>query len=173
MGAADQIHVPLGEAARDHARATKEGDGPVVVRPTGNVLVWFGPQQDANDPCVRHVRGPHKALHHFEARELRGKAAEHADDLLVDDPADRQAVEDVAELLPDLDVVAALAHIVEAENPGDGGALVVPAQQKKVLGVLDFTEGDHEGQQRHEGQDWRHEQEEQAHAKASETWAPW
>ena len=36
-----------------------------------------------------------------------------------------------------------------------------------------FTEGGHGGQQRHEGQDWKHEQEEQAHAKASETWAPW
>ena len=63
----------------------------------------------------------------------------HAEDLLVDDGCERQHVEDVLELLPHLDVVSALALVVEAVDPVDRRALVVAAQHEKVLGVLDLV----------------------------------
>ena len=60
----------------------------------------------------------------------------HANDLLVDDGRDRQAVEAVGEGLPQLDRVPPLALVVEAVDPVDRRALVVAAQQEEVLGVL-------------------------------------
>ena len=59
------------------------------------------------------------------------------------DSHDRHAVKAVRECLPHLDVVAALALIVEAVHAVDGRALVIAAQEKEVLGVLDF-EGENE-----------------------------
>jgi len=63
----------------------------------------------------------------------------HREDLLVDDGRDGQAVEAVRECLPQLDVVTPLALIVEAVDTVDGRALVIAAENKEVLGVLDFV----------------------------------
>lgn len=63
----------------------------------------------------------------------------HGEDLLVDDSGDGQAVEAVGEGLPQLDVVAALALIVEAVDSVDGGTLVVATEDEEVFGVLDLV----------------------------------
>jgi len=49
----------------------------------------------------------------------------HAEDLLVDEGGDGQAVEAVGEGLPNSNVVSALALVVETVNSVDRGALVV------------------------------------------------
>ncbi len=51
----------------------------------------------------------------------------HGENLLVDDSSNGKTVEAVGEGLPELDVVATLALVVEAVNAVDGGALVVAA----------------------------------------------
>lgn len=63
----------------------------------------------------------------------------HGENLLVDDSSNWQAVEAVGEGLPQLDVVAALALIVETVDAVDGGALVVATEDEEVLWVLDFV----------------------------------
>jgi hypothetical protein len=63
----------------------------------------------------------------------------HGENLLVNDGRDGQAVEAVGEGLPQLDVVSALALIVEAIDTVDGGTLVVTTQDEEVLGVLDLV----------------------------------
>jgi len=63
----------------------------------------------------------------------------HAEDLLVNDGRNGQAVEAVGEGFPQFDVVAALALVVEPVDTVDGGALVVAPQQEEVLRVLDFV----------------------------------
>lgn len=63
----------------------------------------------------------------------------HGEDLFVDDGGNRQAVEAVRKSLPQLDVVPALALIVETIDTVDGGTLVVAAQDEEVLGVLDLV----------------------------------
>ena len=60
----------------------------------------------------------------------------HAHDLLVNHTTHRHTIEDVAELLPHLDVVAALALIVEAVDARDRGTLVVSTQLKEVFWIL-------------------------------------
>lgn len=63
----------------------------------------------------------------------------HREDLLVDDGSNRQAVEAVGKRLPQLDVVATLALVVEAVDAVDRGALVVATEDEEVLRVLDLV----------------------------------
>lgn len=63
----------------------------------------------------------------------------HGEDFLVDNGCNWQAIEAIRKCLPQLDVVAPLALIVEAIDAVDGRALVVAAQDEKVLRVLDLV----------------------------------
>ena len=63
----------------------------------------------------------------------------HGEDLLVNDGSDGQAVEAIGKRLPELDVVPALALVVEAVDAVDRGALVVASQDEEILGVLDLV----------------------------------
>ena len=63
----------------------------------------------------------------------------HGEDLLINDGGNGQAVEAVGKSLPQLDVVASLALVVETVNTVDGSTLVVAAQDEEVLGVLDLV----------------------------------
>lgn len=63
----------------------------------------------------------------------------HAEDLVIDDGGDGQAVEAVGEDLPEADAEAALALVVEAVDAVDGGALVVAPEQEEVVRVPDLV----------------------------------
>lgn len=63
----------------------------------------------------------------------------HGENLLVNDSSNWQAVEAVGEGLPQLDVVTALALIVETVDTVDGGTLVVATEDEEVLWVLDLV----------------------------------
>ena len=66
-----------------------------------------------------------------------------AENLVIDDRRDREAVEALDELLPELEGVPALAFIVEAVDAVDRAALVVASEEEEVLRVLDLV-GEHE-----------------------------
>lgn len=63
----------------------------------------------------------------------------HGENLLIDDGSDGKAVEAIGEGLPQLDVVPALALVVESVDPVDRSTLVVAAENEEVLGVLDLV----------------------------------
>lgn len=63
----------------------------------------------------------------------------HSEDLLVNDGGNGKAVKAVGESLPELDVVSALALIVETVDTVDRGTFVVSTQNEEVLGVLDLV----------------------------------
>lgn len=63
----------------------------------------------------------------------------HGENLLVNDSSNGKAVEAVGESLPELDVVSALALVVETVDTVDRGALVVSTQNEEVLRVLDLV----------------------------------
>lgn len=91
------------------------------------VFVGVRPQHIAKQAAVRHVCGPNEPPNLVQVVDLRGQPSVHAQDLFVDASTDWQAVEDVAELLPKLDVIPSLAFVIESVNAGDGCALVVAA----------------------------------------------
>ena len=71
--------------------------------------------------------------------EVRAEATVHGKNLLVDDSGDRKAVEAIGECLPQLDIVATLALVVEAIDSVDRSALVVTSEDEEVFGVLDLV----------------------------------
>ena len=88
---------------------------------------------------MAHIRGTHDSANLFHGVQVGTQATVHGEDLLVDDGCDWQAVEAVRKCLPQLDIVPALALIIEAVDAVDAGALVISAKNEKVLGILDLV----------------------------------
>jgi hypothetical protein len=86
-----------------------------------------------------HICGTHDAANLLHGVEVGAETTVHGEDLLINDGSDGQAVEAVGEGLPELDVVTTFALVVEAVDAVDGRTLVVAAQHKEVLGVLDLV----------------------------------
>ena len=63
----------------------------------------------------------------------------HGEDLLVDNGGNGQAVEAIGKSLPELDIVATLALIVESVDTVDRGAFVVAAEDEEVFGIFDLV----------------------------------
>lgn len=63
----------------------------------------------------------------------------HANDLVVNNGATRQAIKRVAKLLPHFDRETTTALIVKTINPVNTGTFVVSTQQEKVLWILYFV----------------------------------
>jgi len=63
----------------------------------------------------------------------------HANDLVTDEGRGREAIEDVAKSLPQIDAIAPLALVVEAVDPANRRRLVVPPEKEKVLWILDLV----------------------------------
>jgi hypothetical protein len=136
MGSADQINVVAVRELGYDIFSKGEGNATVVLAPIVDVLVGVRPKEVAQEASVGDVGGPHDVLNRVDFVELRGEPAVHAENLVVDDGGDGEAIEAVREHFPQLDGVAALALVVEAVDAIDAGALVVAAQQEEVLRVL-------------------------------------
>jgi hypothetical protein len=63
----------------------------------------------------------------------------HAEDLLVNNGCNGKTVEAVSEGLPQFDVVAAFALVVETIDTIDRCAFVVSSEQEEILRILDFV----------------------------------
>ena len=139
MGPNDEVEVVPAEELPDDISPEGEGDTAVVLAPSGDGGVRIGPQDVAQQPRVGNVAGTGDVGDLLHLAQLRAEAAVHADDLVVDDGAAREAVEGVAEGLPQLDGEAAAALVVEAVDAVDAGALVVAAKDEEVFGILDLV----------------------------------
>ena len=63
----------------------------------------------------------------------------HAENFLVDEGGDRQAIEDVAKDAPESNGISTLAFIVETIDAVDLGALVIAPEKEEVLRVLNLV----------------------------------
>jgi len=86
-----------------------------------------------------YVCRSHDTANLLHGVEIRAETAVHSENLLINDGSNGQAVEAVRKSLPKLDVVTALAFVVEAVDAVDGGTLVVSAKDEEVLWVLDLV----------------------------------
>lgn len=139
VSAAYQVHVVLLKESGDDIWTKSEGDTTVVLGPSGNVLVWVGPEQVAKETAVWDVSWAHNPADLLHGVEIWRETTVHGENLLVNDGSNWQAVEAVGEGLPQLDVVATLALIVETVDTVDGRTLVVTAEDEEVLWVLDLV----------------------------------
>lgn len=76
-----------------------------------------------NDPNKKkkktYISWTHHTANLLHGVEIRTQPSVHGEDLLVDNGGNRQAVEAIGKSLPELDVVATLAFIVESVDTVD------------------------------------------------------
>jgi hypothetical protein len=75
----------------------------------------------------------------IEGAELWGETSVHAENFLIDDGSDGEAVETVSEGFPELNVVSPLALVVETIDTINRSTLVVPSEEEEVLWVLNLV----------------------------------
>ena len=71
--------------------------------------------------------------------EIRAQTTVHGKNLLVDDSGDGKAVEAVGKGLPQFDIVATLAFIIETIDAVDRGTLMVTSENEEILRVLNLV----------------------------------
>jgi hypothetical protein len=71
--------------------------------------------------------------------EVRRQTTVAAENLLVNEGGNWQAVEAIRKCLPKLDVVSTLAFVIKAVDAVNAGTLVVTTKEEKVLRELDFV----------------------------------
>lgn len=94
------------------------------------------PEIKTDDTYIRRTHHTANLLHRIE---IGAQTTVHSKDFLVDNCGNGQAVKAIGKGLPQLDVIASLALIIEAINAVDGRALVVSAQDEKVFWILDLV----------------------------------
>lgn len=135
---ADQIEVVLSEEFFYNVGTEGEGYSTVVLTPTDEALFRVGPEEIADETSVGHIARSDDLLHLLHLLKLRAEATVTAEDLVVNDARDGQAVERVGKSLPQLDVVSALALIEETIDTVDRRAFVVAAEDEEILRELDL-----------------------------------
>lgn len=86
-----------------------------------------------------HIGGAHNTADLLHRVQVGAQTTVHGENLLINDGGNRQTVEAISKSLPQLNVVAALALVVESIDTVDRSALVVATQNEEVLGILDLV----------------------------------
>lgn len=115
----DQVKVVLRQELLNHCLAEAVADPTLVVLPVERRVRGIAPEQVVEQAVVGHVGRALDAPDVVHVGQRGGEAAMHAEDLGGYYGRDGESVEDVDESLPDLDVHAAFAFVVEAINWAD------------------------------------------------------
>ena len=137
--AADEVEVVLVEERLYDGAAEGVRDAPRVVAPTGDGRVGVAPEEITEDAVLGDFRGSFDLGDLRETLEVGAEAAVHAHDFVRDDGADGHGVEAIAKDAPELYGVAPLALVEETVDAIQGRALVVSAEQKKILRIRDLV----------------------------------
>ncbi|CDK26665.1 unnamed protein product [Kuraishia capsulata CBS 1993] len=127
------------QESRYHVGAKSERHTSVVLAPPCDVLVWIRPQQVAEQSHIWDIGRSHHPSNLLHCVEIRTESSMHGKDLFVDDGSNRQTVETISKRLPQLDIVAPFALVIESVYSVDGGTLVVTSQDEEILRILDLV----------------------------------
>lgn len=139
MGSANQIHVVFVEEFGDYFGSECKADSSIVLAPSHCVLVRVRPKEITKKTLVRNICRSHDTANLFHTLEIGTESTVTAKDLLVNNGSNGQAVETIGKRLPQFNVVAPLALVVEAVDAVNRCALVIAAEQEKVFRILDLV----------------------------------
>jgi hypothetical protein len=114
VGAADKVHVVPCEELVDDRLAEAVAHPALVILPVERGVGRVGPEEVIQEAVVGHVRRPLDPPDVLHGVQRGREPAVDAEDLRRDDGRDGEAVEDVDERLPRLDITASLAFVIEA-----------------------------------------------------------
>mmetsp|Transcript_54612 Transcript_54612/g.95484 ORF Transcript_54612/g.95484 Transcript_54612/m.95484 type:complete len:233 (+) Transcript_54612:104-802(+) len=102
-------------------------------------FIGIGPQQVAHGALVRHLLHAVKLPNVIKGVDGRGQAAVQTEDVVVDHSCQRQIVEQICEVLPDVSrTVLADTLVKESVNLGNLSTLVISSQQMHAVWVACF-----------------------------------
>lgn len=112
-------------------------------------VIWIGPEEIAHRALVGNLLNTIESSDVVQGIDGWGEAAVEAENLVVDEGGEREIVEEVGEVLPDVGVaVLAEALVVEAVDLGDLAGLVVSTEDGDALWIADL-----EGNEKSDGLD--------------------
>lgn len=88
---------------------------------------------------MTYISGSHDTTNLLHGVQVGAQSTVHGEDLLINNGGDGKTVEAIGEGLPQLNIVAALALIIETVDTVDGGTLVVTSQDEEIFGILDLV----------------------------------
>lgn len=106
MRSANQVQIVLVEKLRDDFSPEREAHSAIVLSPAHRLLVRIRPEQIAQQTLIRYVCRSHDATNLLHRLQIGRQSTVAAEDLLVDDSSDREAVETIGEGFPEFDVVS-------------------------------------------------------------------
>ena len=138
MRSADQVHVVgLGEAGQ--CLLTKcVTNTSVVLFPVRVIFVGIRPEQITEETLVRDIGRSSDFTKLVQSVEVRAETTVHAQNFVVNECSDGQAVKHVNKLLPYFDRESSFAVIIKSIHSVDLSNLVVTSKEEEVLGVLYF-----------------------------------
>lgn len=102
------------------------------------IFVGIRPEQITQETLVWHVGRSSDFAELVELVKVRTQTTMHAQNLVINQSGNWQAVEHVNELLPDFDRESSLAVVVESVHSVNLGDLMVTSEQEEVFRVLDL-----------------------------------
>jgi hypothetical protein len=114
MRPTDEVKVVPRQERSNHSLAKAITNAPLVVLPIQRRIARITPEQIVEEAVVGNVGGSGYPTDVVHGGERGGETSMNAEDLGCDDGGDGEAVEDVDEGLPNLDVAATFALVVEA-----------------------------------------------------------
>jgi len=124
----------LGDVPAEEKACTARGEAPACD------VVGVGPEEVAHGAVVRHFLLAVDRAYLVYARQVRAQAAMHTEHASVDNGAEREVVEDLAAVAPDVrGAVLALAFVVEAVHLRDLPRLVVAPDERDAVWVPHFV----------------------------------
>ena len=106
MRSAYQVKVVFVEELGNHLGPEGEAHSPVVLAPAHGVLVGVWPQKVTEEPLVGDICGPHDPPDLLHALQVGTQPPVTAEDFLVNDSSNWEAVETVREGFPQLNVIS-------------------------------------------------------------------
>jgi len=104
-----------------------------------DVLIRIRPKEIAEKTSVGDISRSHDSLNLLERAKLWAETTMHAKNFFINNCSNRKTVEAISESLPQLDIVATLALIIETIDSVDRCTFVISSQQEEVLGIFNFV----------------------------------
>lgn len=139
VGPADQIKIIFLQKLHQLIGPKSTWDPSIALAPPIGVRAWVWPEHIAQQPIIWYLSGPLNLYNLLQVLQLWWKPAMHAKHLPIDQCCNWEAVEAVAEDLPEAHIEAAFTLIIEAVDTVNLGILVVSTQQKDLIRVLYFV----------------------------------
>ena len=139
MGAANKVNIVLFIESWNDFLTESEGNTTVIFSPTLNILIGIRPEEIAEKSSIGNISRSHNSLNLLKGAQFWAEATMHAENFLINNGSNGEAIKAVSESLPEFDIIATLALIVETIDSVDWRAFMISSKEEEIFGILNFV----------------------------------